>query len=423
MRENSLDRIKKNVLSLYGLQATSLILPMVTVPYLLRMLGANNYGRIAFAQSFIQYFIIFTEYGFNLYLTRIASLQRENIKLLSQIFFAALFIKLGLLIIGFLSLIIFVETVPAINKEQSLIFLLYLSVLGNVFLPVWLFQGLEMMKPLAVIGTGVQFLVMILILLTVNNKEDYQLAVLLQTIGSVSIGVISLIYLKAKNIVVWELPSPELIRSTLFESRLIFASNVAVSLYSNTTVFVLGLMTGTTTVGYFSAADKLIKVASSLFMPISQSLYPYLARLRYESEAKAFSIIANFLKIQGLFSVGIFIYLTYDAEYIVKLIFGSDFSGAVIALQIMSAIPFFVGLSNILGILVLMNFDLQEQYVKILIFSGLLSLVIIAPMILFFNILGAALALLVTEVVVVISMVICLKKYELLNRIIDRKYA
>ena len=143
--------IGKNILSLYVLQISYYILPLITIPYLVRVLGPEKFGLVSFGQSLIAFFVLFVSYGFDLTATRGISVSREDNEAVNRITCSVWAVKallslIGLFLIGLLSLF-----VTRINEILPLIIILYGIVIGHVLFPRWLFQGKERMGAISII--------------------------------------------------------------------------------------------------------------------------------------------------------------------------------------------------------------------------------------------------------------------------------
>ena len=136
----------ENFFSLYFLQLASYVLPLITLPYLVRVLGPEKFGLIAFAQAFIQYFMLLTDFGFNLSATREISIHREDKNKISRIFVSVFIVKLLLLLIAAIIIAIIVNSFDKFSSDKIVFYLTSLSIIGWVMFPQWFFQGIENMK-------------------------------------------------------------------------------------------------------------------------------------------------------------------------------------------------------------------------------------------------------------------------------------
>ncbi len=140
-----------NAFSLLILQFANYILPLITIPYVVRVIGPDKFGLISFAQAFIGYFQILTDYGFNLSATREISVHRENKKMVQEIFSSVILIKFMLFLLSFLILSIFLIFIPRFRNDWSVYIFTFGMVLGNVLFPVWFFQGMEKMRYITIL--------------------------------------------------------------------------------------------------------------------------------------------------------------------------------------------------------------------------------------------------------------------------------
>jgi len=270
----------ENFLSLSVLQALNMLLPLLTLPYLVRVLGIENFGLINFAVATIMYFNILVSFGFELSATREISLHQNDSKKLSEIFSSVMVIKFFLALISFIILTILVLSINIFFQHALLYFITFGIVFGNLLFPSWFFQGMERMKYITYINVIVKVGFTLLIFAVVKTKDDYIYVPLFNTLGAIIGGIYSLwLVFKIFNITII-FPNFNMILKQAKESYQFFLSRVANngSRYLVTTI--IGLYFGNTLVGYYSMVEKLFYAFMSLAGIVSQTIFPYMSRTK-----------------------------------------------------------------------------------------------------------------------------------------------
>ena len=139
-------KLLENFFSLGLVQLVSYIIPLISLPYLSRVLSTECFGKVFFAYSFVQYFIMITDFGFGLSAVKDISANRDNILKRDEIFNAVIMAKLFLSFVCFIILCIIVITISKFRADCNIYFLTFLMVIGNAISPIWFFQGIEHMK-------------------------------------------------------------------------------------------------------------------------------------------------------------------------------------------------------------------------------------------------------------------------------------
>jgi PST family polysaccharide transporter len=271
-------RLLDNYLSLMTLQAMNFLLPLLTLPYLVRVLGVEKFGLVMFAQSFISFFSIIVDFGFNLSATREISVHRENQKKVTEIFSSIITIKLTLLLVSFIIMLGIVFSFERLSQDWKLYTFTYLMVIGQTIFPVWYFQGMERMRLVTIVNVTSKVLFTLLIFIVIQEKQDYIYVPIVSGIGFISGGVLSLYILYKIFDQKFTFPSMPSLKYYFIDSSQYFLSRVSVSLYTSANAFVLGLLTNNTMVGYYSIAEKLYMAFQYMYQPIIQTLYPYIAK-------------------------------------------------------------------------------------------------------------------------------------------------
>ena len=406
-------KLLKNILSMVSLKGLEYLLALVLLPYLVRVLGAEKYGSIIFMQSIVQYFIICTDYGFNMITPRRIAIAKGT-KEYAAIFSSTIICKSVLCICCLLSFI-FINSFTSIlsSIDIKLFFAVFLNVIGNVIFPIWFFQGIEKMFFITVFNIIARCITVAIIFYYVNTPNDYILAAGLQSVGSVISGILALIYLGVKHNYLFVWPGVESIKNNFIEGWSIFVSTVAINAYTATNIVILRFFTNDMIVGYYGAANKIIESIKGLLNPVSLAVFPYVSKKVQEDKCNGIKFLNKLLKGYVAFGILMFVLLFFFAKYIVLLLLGNQYLESIVLLQIMALVPLFVAISNVFGTHTLLAFGYTNIYSKILILSAFLSIALICVLANCFADKGAAVTMCLTEFFVTYMMYLMLKKLKL----------
>lgn len=403
-------RLLSNMASLFTLQGANYVLPLVTLPYLVRVLGPEKFGLIAFAQAFIQYFVVATDYGFNLSATREIAVHRDNPEKLGEIVSAVLTIKIALFLAGALILAALVASIPTFHVHWALYMIVYLTVMGATLFPTWLFQGLERMKDITWMNMGTRLITTACIFIFVRNTHDYLIAAGIQSVPVLLAAIPAWLVLRRKQGISWRIPSRESLRNQFNNGWHVFLSTAAINVYTSSNAFVLGLIAGPVAVGYFSAANKVVQAVQGMLTPVTQTLYPHISTLAAQSHEAALAFIRRilpYIAVVGLvFSSGLFV----AAAPIVHLVLGDQYDASIPILQWLALLPFIIALSNVYGIQTMLTLGMNQIFSRILIASAALNALLIFPLAWRYAGMGAAMSMLITEMFVTVTMAVVLHK-------------
>lgn len=402
-------RITKNIFSLFGLQGLNYLLPLITFPYLTRVLSPENYGLIAFSTAFIGYFQILTDYGFNLSATREISINRENEKDISKIFSSVMVTKFLLMILSFTIMTLIVLCFEKFRSDWLLYFFTFGLVIGNLLMPSWFFQGMEKMKYISILNIGILLIYTALIFIFIRVPSDYIYVPFINSIGTITIGIIALMIIHKDFNVKFCIPKVKDIKYQLKEGWHVFISTIAISLYTISNTFILGFFASPAIVGYFSVANSIIKMGSNLLGPISQSIYPHISSLATKSKKETLHFIKKTTVLIGVFSFIISILIFLLAKYIIFILAGGQYNKSILLIQIMAFLPFIIGLSNMFGVQTMLTFNYKKAFSRIIIIASAVNIflaIILAPL---FKDVGISVAVVITETLVTIAMFLYLK--------------
>lgn len=414
------NKLAENIMSLFTIKGLEYILAFITFPYLVRVLQVENFGAVVFVQGIIQYFVLFTDYGFNLLGPKEIA-QHDSIKERGKIFASIFCAKLILLLISTIVFICMLIGAKYINDiDITLYSVVYLMVIGNVIFPIWFFQGIQQMRYITIVNIIGRFLSVACIFYFVKAPSDYILAGLFQAIVPLIAGICSWIILWKKYREVFILPKFQNVKQVFIDAWEIFTSTIAINLYTASNIVFLGLLTNNTIVGYFSGAQKIIQNINQLISPVTQAIYPYVSKIASNSKNDALKFLRKIVLILGggnfISSILIFIF----AEWIVDILLGAGYEQSILLLRILSFLPFIISLSNIFGIQTMLVFGMKKQFNKILLSAAVINTIIVLPMIYFYQAIGVSISMTITEIFVTVTMYIILKKNNI--HLITKKY-
>lgn len=315
--------LAKNTFFLYVMQVSGYVFPLLTFPYLTRVLGAEKYGVVVFANAVMQYFSMLIEFGFILSATKTCSECRGDRAALGAVTFNVIGAKLILALFG--ATVLALSCVFSRNfRENSVFFVLsYAGIILSAFLPDFLFRGIEQMGIITyrVILSKAVYTSVIFVL--VREPSDYMF-VPVSTIASNLIAVVlSWIEIIRRGLIVPSKVTVGEIFRHLKESSVFFLSRVAVSLYSTLNTVLLGFKFPESAIGQYGAANGLTNTCRSMLSPISDSIYPYLVN------RKNFALVRRILLVLEPVIIAGCVLLYFIAAPIIRIVCGNGYDGAV----------------------------------------------------------------------------------------------
>ena len=372
----------ENFASLSILKALGLILPLVTLPYLSRVIGVVRFGDIAFASSITVYFMTITDYGFNYTATRELSKNRDNMHYVRELFWNVFYTKLFLLIVSTAIFAILVETIPLLREHRLLLWFTYLSVPCYMLFPEWFFQGIEKMKYITIVNVISKLLFTVLIFFVIKEEADYILHPVLSAFGLLVAGAISQVIVIRKYKVFPTAISWPSIVSTLKSGWNIFFSLIVPNVYTNMSVTYLKIFSGSVGAGLFASGRTFIDLSDQVSTVFSRVFFPFLSR---RPDKHSF-----FSKILLVVSLGMGVALFAGADLLVDLFYSEAFRDSAIVIRIMAICPLFLYLMNAFGTNYLVVIGKDKVYRQVVMWCSFLGLFVAYFSIKYFGYIGAA---------------------------------
>lgn len=371
------------------LQVAGYIFPLITMPYLARVIGVEGFGKIAFASAIVVWFQTIADWGFNFTATRDVAKNRDNQEKISEIFSNVLWARVLLMLISFTLLLLTIIMVPLFRENYVVILVTFLLVPGHIMFPDWFFQAVERMKYITILNLLSKLLFTIAVFVFIKEKSDYILQPLFTSLGYLISGIIAMYLIINKWGVKLKRPLFREILKTIKGSTDVFINNIMPNLYNSFSVMLLGFFGGPVSNGLLSAGSKFVAIVQQFMSVISRTFFPFLSR-RIDKHT-LYSRFSFFIAL--LFSVLLFIF----APVIIKLFFTQEFNDAILVLRIMSFSTLFLSLSNIYGTNYMIIQGYEKQLRNITFISSIIGFVVSFPLIYFFDYIGAAFTIVFTR--------------------------
>jgi len=403
--------VVQNALSLYGVQAASYLVPLVTIPYLARVLGTTGWGLVAFTQGFGAYVAILGEYGFMFSATREAAQNRGDRDKLANILAGVQGAK-ALLAVASVLVAVGVEwVVPEFREHPALFWSGMFWALGRGFSLTWFFQGLERLRLVSAIEVAGQGLATIGIFIFVHSLRDADRVLSLQGAGYLLSFVVSAWL--AYRVVAFRLPSWNLAWESLCMGWTMFLFRGSLSLYAAGNAFILGLFASPQTVAYYAGAERISRAFLGVLAPVGQALFPRISYMVQNAPERAARLARISLVVMGVGGVAMGATAFVLAPLAVRILLGSQYEPAVPVLRILALLPPLIAVSNVLGIQWMLPLRLDRAFNSIIITAGVVNLGMATALAPRYAAHGMAWAVVFAETFVTVGMCIFLRMRKL----------
>lgn len=396
----------KNGVWLYILQFFNTVFPLITLPYVTRILGTDNYGIFSYALNIITYLQVIVEYGFNLSGARKIAIfedEKEREKIYSHIITSKLFLLVCSFLISLILIVIFKFT----DKQIYTMLIMLLIVIGTAITQPWLFQGKQKMKFVTISNAIVRIIFVILIFFLVKEENDLYMYSFLYSIVFVFIGLLQIYIIKKIFKYKYKICTLKECICELKDGWYTFTTSAMSKIFTGLGVTLLGIIyrENTAIVGIYSAIQKIPLAINMAYSPISQAVFPYISKRYKENYHFAINFIRKLIILTIILMIVSVIITSIFSYDIVKIAFGEEYTQYHLILIPLIIWAFLGILNNILGIQILVAQGKNKQYSKA--FSiGSVSIVILNVILgIPFGIYGIAIATMLSELVLNIMLI------------------
>lgn len=402
--------VMHNVLSLSTLQIITYLLPIIVIPYLFRVLGAEKFGLVAFVQAFVQYFVILTDYGFSITATKEISLCRDEHAKVCKAFSSVMTVKITLALLSLVILSALVYFIPKFRNDWMAYILSFGVVLGNTLFPVWFFQGKEKMKYITRINILGGTIFAILVFLFIKSPRDYLKVLAINSCVLLATGILAQYIVFKRFRVAFKFGGYKNFGRELQAGWDIFISIAAINTYTNTRVFILGLLTNNTITGFYSIAEKIAGACQTFPLDsFSQSLFPRLSRIFQKNKLRAFMFMKQIQQITTLISLISLPLIFIFAPQLVKIVCAVPYRETILSLRLLLIAVFFVA-ANAFRVQFLLVCGKTYKYRVIHVSAALMGLPLIFFLTNYFSYIGAACASIILEAAIFVITYFTVKK-------------
>lgn len=389
-----MNKVIKNYLYNASYQLLLIILPIITTPYVSRVLGADGVGTYSYTNSITQYFILFGCIGLNLYGQREIAYYQNDVRKRNRTFFELVFLRAITISI---SLIIFYLTMVQFSKYSSIFLIQTLDIIASIFDISWFFQGIEDFKRTVLRNFLVRTICVALIFIFVKSPADLPLYVLCYS-GTLFLGNISLWLYMPKYVNKNDINGLN-IKKHIRPAVMLFLPQIATSLYTYLDKTMIGYITDNTAeVAYYEQSQTIVKTVMTVITSLGTAMMPRIANLfktnQYEEIKKYMNASIKFVLLLAIpFTFGIM----GIAKGFVPWFFGEGYEKVVPNMMVIVPVIIFIGMSTITGTQYLLPLGRQKEYTLSVIAGAMINFILNIIFISIFGSIGAAIGTLFAE--------------------------
>lgn len=396
------------------LQVAGYVFPLLTLPYLARVIGVDGFGKIAFASAIIAWVQTIADWGFNYTATRDVAKNRDNKDRVAEIFSNVLWARCVLMIFSFLILFLLTICISKFRLNSSVIFATFLMIPGHIMFPDWFFQAVERMKYITILNLISKLLFTIAVFAFIKQKDDYLLQPLFVSLGFIVSGMVAMYYILVRWKYKLSKPVLSQIVLTIKGSTDVFINNLMPNLYNSFSSLLLGFWGGDIANGKLDAGNKFVQISQQFMQIVSRVFYPFLSR-RIEKHNL-------YAKLNISIALLISLLLFFAAPLLIELFYTKEFYDAVPVLRILAVSILFLSLSNVYGVNYMILEGYERQLRNITAISSVVGLLVSFPLVYFFDFLGAAITICLTRGLLGVSIMWQACRLKRNKVIVDRNF-
>lgn len=407
--KNKQKSLKLNFIMNAILTMSSFLFPLITFPYVSRVLLPAGTGRVSFANSVVTYFVMISQLGIPTYGIRACAVVRDDEEKLKKTVYELFIINVVMSIFAYVVFFIALASVPRLRADRNLFLITSTLIFFNTIGVEWLYKALEQYTYITIRSIIFKFIALIAMFILVRNVDDYVIYGGISIFAASASNVFN--FIRLRKIIGTKKVSNLNFKKHFKPVFMFFIISCATTIYTNLDNVMLGFMKDDVEVGYYNAATKIKNILVSIVTSLGTVLMPRASYyIQQEMWDEFYKLSKKAIKFVLLAAASMMIYFMIFAREGVLFLSGEAFGGAVVPMIIVMPTLLFIGLTNIMGIQMLIPMG-KENAVMISTFAGaIVDLILNAIFIPFLGSSGAAIGTLVAEFVVLIVQMVYLKK-------------
>ena len=372
--------VAHNIIALYGVQICTYALPLLTFPYLARVLGPTGWGVVVFAQAIGDIIAGVVDYGFDISASRETSRNRNDPRRLSELISSVLGAKVLLALVCIAGAVFSRRFTHHVAPSIALFWASTIWGICQGINMMWYFQGLERMRLASALEIGGKVLATLSIFVLVHKPSDGWKVMAAQGVGCVVAHGVTVIL--AYREVGFQWPTSASIRNALRLGGSMFIFRAVQGLSGSLSRLVLGSVAPVAALGEFAGADRITRVFQQGLWPVNQALYPRLTKQVQDDPRRAMKTVKLSLLLLGAVGVifGLMIYL--GAPLLVRFVLGPAFQESIPVLHVFALYIPMVAISMVITFQLMLPNQLDKQFNFVNLTAGLLGIgaaVVLAP--------------------------------------------
>ena len=391
---------------------TQMLFPLITFPYVCRVIEADGIGQINFFQSIISYISLFTCLGIPMYAIREIARDRSDVVQMNRTAMEILLLHSMLTLVGYAIVAILCLTVPQIQVNIPLFLILSLTIFFTAIGCEWFYQGIEDFKYITIRGLIIKTVSVVLLFIFVKSKTDLLYYGCYTVFGVLGGNIFNFFrlrkYIHRENIIFSELHIKRHIKPVLK----VFSFSVVTSIYLQLNTVLLGFLKNALAVGYFAAATKVMQMLLTMSACLGSVMMPRASHLIAENKEDEFNrLIQKSYDFTLAIALPMTIGLIFCAPSLITALCGVKFEHSILPSQIIAPIILMVAISNVFGIQVLFPKGKINIVTLCCGIGAVVDLILNLCLIPFFSYIGTSIAYLGAEVATTVSMYFIGRKY------------